>query len=460
VDTDKYVISAWGDDGKTLIRKTAITVDDPQVVSIATALLSENGGSWSNLSCNSLLVYTHTEFVSVYRMCSFHIDWIIVLSVPQWNYIGSTVIAVIAALVGSVLIVSIGVVMGVFVSLKIVKPFYNLIQLFESVSNMDLDKLEVQPSSFSEVKQLQFHFLGMVQRIKLYKSFIPAHLLSQLEGDNQEQLNKKETGLESEHESVSHASASSSRGISNSSSRRTSHDINKFSLYLEYRKVTLAQLHIDGLSEWMHAISPNDMVKMLSDVFDQVNSISRTSGGQVGAFENDSIVIAFNATTSQVNHEEKSVNTCQILNDKLMGVKFTKWKNNELIKKNAKLFDLIGFKFAVTCQQSCCGNIGSHDSKNFTIISSARHNLESLIEVARRLGVAIVVTEKVKQKCEQLFQMRYIDSKQLIDDSHFVAPSLSETITNYECKLYELGSSLKVEMDEVSITFQIEINSP
>lgn len=42
---------------------------------------------------------------------------------------------------------------------------------------MDLDSLDVKESKFSEVKELQVHFSDMVSRMKLYRSFVPAHIL-------------------------------------------------------------------------------------------------------------------------------------------------------------------------------------------------------------------------------------------------------------------------------------------
>lgn len=281
------VITEFAADG-SLNRKTTETVNDSGVQSIGKTILSAYQNDWKQIPCNSMIVLTSSSmYIMVERMCTKnYIDWVVVLAMPQWNYVGSTMIAIISSIFGSILIVMFGIVLGVFVSLKIVKPFYHLIQLFENVAQMDLDKIQLKESAFSEVKQLQKHFMSMVQRMKLYRSFIPAHLLSEIENsqnaengtDNHAQDITDSTGGSSmKHRTTSHRrpsvagseksdSGSSSQSIENSSYHRVESkkkNVNKFSLYMEHRRVTLLEIHLDGLNEWIHAMSPYDTVLLL-----------------------------------------------------------------------------------------------------------------------------------------------------------------------------------------------------
>ncbi|KAG2392134.1 hypothetical protein C9374_012386 [Naegleria lovaniensis] len=471
VDSE-VVITEYAADG-SLNRKTTETVDDAGIQSIGKIILSSYQNNWKQIPCNSMIVLTSSSmYIMVERMCTKnYIDWIVVLAMPQWNYIGSTIIAIIASIFGSILIVTFGIILGVFVSLKIVKPFEHLIQLFESVAQMDLDKIQLnERGAFSEVKQLQQHFMNMVQRMKLYRSFIPAHLLSEIENsqnginneDDQGNFQKSEKDSEKGHSSKrrfsesekSDGASSSSRSMESSSyhrvaSKKNTSNVNKFSLYMEHRRVTLLEIHLDGLNEWIHIISPNETVMLLSDVFDQVNSISRASGGHISSIENDSIIIAFNASSNQSNHEEKASQVARQLHDKLLSVKYMKWKNHELVKKKPQLYDNMTFRFAILCQECFCGNIGSNDFKNFTIMSSSKSNLASLMEVSKRLEIPIVCCEKVNAACSKSFQTRFVDTKNCVDDTYIMSVTLNHEVPpQHTTKVYELGGSLTVSQDE------------
>src|SRR3989338_4015349 len=119
--------------------------------------------------------------ISVYRYCTQqNIDWIFAVAIPRWNFIGNMVIAIIVGLITAGLIIVGGTVLGFFSGHRIEKPFLNLIDLFDSLSRMELD-LDIHPSSFTEISTLQRGFLQMVTKIRQYRAFIPSHLLSQID---------------------------------------------------------------------------------------------------------------------------------------------------------------------------------------------------------------------------------------------------------------------------------------
>lgn len=449
-------------------RKTPKTVQDISINSISQSILG-NYQNWNSITCNQAQVLQENgQFISIYRLCTeSKIDWVLVLSVPQWNYLGSTIIAIVCSLIGSILIISVGLVSGIFVSLKVVKPFYNLIELFESVSNMDLDQLQIYPSSFSEVKQLQGHFLSMVGKIKLYKSFIPAHLLSEIESQGETERKQEYQvesssfrqdsnfkGFESHTMSQSSMSSFSGRGSKSHFSsqkkpqKREADSRNKFSLYLEEKQITFVYIQFQGFGNWLQHMHPNNVIEIMSDAFAEINSVSRTMSGYVGSFENGSITVSFNASNNQTNHEEKGVMAASTLLTKLLSLKQTKWKTNPHFKKEPFLLDLISFKISVSSQTSYCGNVGTNEIKNFTIISRAKQNLEILSQVACQLDINIVVSQSIKEKCEKLFQFRYVDTKEVFEDGNM--DFNGKTMVSH-CYLYEMGASLKVNEDEVSL---------
>ncbi|KAF0979913.1 hypothetical protein FDP41_001066 [Naegleria fowleri] len=465
VDNDA-ILSTWGT-GNTLIRKTYETIEDATVVSLSRSALTNLGKTWKELACNQILVTLDaSSYISVYRLCTVtNIDWIIVLAVPQWNYIGSTVIAIVASVLGSIMMVSFGVLVGILFSIKIVRPIYNLLDLFESVSNMNLDGLDVLPSHFSEVKLLQLQFLSMVKRMKLYKSFIPAHLLSEIEeqqimdpitnqqplthqqykvGDaNNSSMSQSQSSVEESH-SKNSSSMNAQNIHRNSSKKKHSKDVNKFSLYLESKRVTMIQILYEGFNDLLHSMSPQETVSLLSDVFEQVNSCSRTHGAVQISLENDSITLALNATQKQQNHEEKGAHLCRSLNEKLLSLKLMRWI--EFLKKRPHLADLLCFRFAVLSQECFCGNLGTKEVKQFSLLSSGKHNLQTLLNVSKQMNISIVCSESVRNSCVKSFQTRFIESMCFIDDT-FV--STLQDSPKKETNIYEIGMSLQTQHDEL-----------
>ena len=454
----------------TVVRYTGLDIDYPKVNTISNYIYDTYKNNLSSIPCNTYF-YTSLgdQYVSLYRYCNeFKIDWVIVLATPQMNYISSTVLAVSVALIGSTIILLMSLVTGVIFSVKIVQPFYGLMSLFEKVSNMDLDDVTISTSSFSEVRSLQKHFIAMIKKIKLYRAFIPAHLIAEIESNenaNQVQKNSQSTvvthslqsGLPSDLKSGLQSS-----GIKSSSSSKRQVPINRFALYLEAKKISILALYIEGLHVWFNDIGYKETVGLLQEVFEQVAVVSRTAGCHIGNFENDILTLTFNSSKDIVNHEEKALSASKLLFDKLRTSKETKLTKNDFLKNNPKFVDCIKFRIAMTSQMCSCGNIGTNDFKNFTIVSSAKYNMESLLEVAQRLDVSIVISQRMLPQANKSFQTRYIDSKDVLIDSFCSPPSFvssgfqdQETVKLIASQIYsqepvyEVGSSLKVEMDEV-----------
>ncbi|KAG2389461.1 hypothetical protein C9374_014021 [Naegleria lovaniensis] len=326
----------------------------------------------------------------------------------------------------------------------------------------------LHPSHFSEVQLLQQQFLSMVKRMKLYKSFIPAHLLSEI--DEQQDLNTqspnqqpyKVSGVngDSNSSSMSHSQSSvessSKRSSSmnepksmhqNSSKKKYSKDVNKFALYLESKKVTLIHVLLEGLNDLLHSLAPQETVSLLSDVFEQVNSMCRSHGAVQIALENDSLTISLNATHKQQNHEVKGAQLCRSLNEKLLSLKFMRWKSNEALKKRPHLIDVLNFRFAMLSHECYCGNLGTSEVKQFTLLSSGKQNLLKMISVAKEMNIAIVCSESVRNSCLKFFQTRYIDTRSFTDDT-FVSSFNEGEVPQQDTHIYEIGVSLEKQDDE------------
>ena len=313
---------------------------------------------FQNLACNTnVTVIIDDTYVSVRRMCIDEgIDWILVYSVPKWNYIGNMIFAIVCAIVGSVVVVIFGLTMTTVFSIMVVKPFQNLIDSFELVSNMELDNFRLSRSLLSEVKSLQVHFIGMVERIRLYRKFIPGHLLSKLDNNNSEdgEVEKvEETPLQEKHKDSSSFSNSNTNSHSGILSRKLlkqqSSVVNMFSLYLEKKRVTAVSAFLDGVNILFNNANPKECLSILTDVFDVINYVAKISNGQVGKFENETVTILFNASGDQHKHEMKGLQCCHTLLKKLITLQENKLSQHIVYENNPTLN--LDFRIVATAQE-------------------------------------------------------------------------------------------------------------
>lgn len=358
-----------------------------------------------------------------------------------------------SALTGTVLIMIVSAIVGIIVSYRIVRPFNNLIELFESVSHMDLDRLTVSKTYFSEVVKLQKNFLFMVNRIRSYKSFIPPHLISQIENGGMEipeaedpSTSRQQSEGYNSNNSLSSTGSLRKTTLAKSGKKKYIASKTMFSLHLEIRQVTIVTILMEGLNEMLNEANAKEVVNLLSDVFLEISAAVKPKGGQLIGTDNDMFTISFNASTDLSKHEEKALLASQLLRDKLSKLKSIKWKNLEYWKKHSSFLDKVVFRTAILCQQSQTGNIGTSDSKTFTIIGSFKYNADALLEVAQRLDLEVVVTERLYSQFSHLYYMRFVDSVDLANDSMYTSPKFKED-NIYVGNVFEVGDLCETKAD-------------
>lgn len=476
-------IATWNEKGQ-ITRTTPFTIEDEQTRQVARFVYDTyQNNLTSGVKCNSNSVLTSSErYVSTHRYCTESgIDWFIVFSVPQWNYLSSMAIAIISAGLSGLIIIGISIILAIVLSVRIISPFRNLISSFESISHMDLENVQLLTKSrFAEEQQLQSHFLSMLSRMKQYRSFLPSHLLVELEGprggtttaagtkssstsSGLRQSKDESTLRRSMNDAPSVSTSIQAFGSSFSDTASAQGDGNhlsqshqpkaRFKLYLEKRAVSALCVHLEGLNYWLTHFNEHEVVQLLSDVFEQSGNVCRVSSGLLGTFENGSLAIYFNATSDQSNHEDKAISACITLLHKLQLVKDTKWKHQMDAGKYEELQQHFRVRVSACYQETFAGNLGTKYSKNFTVIGSIGYNLDTLLQVAKDLNLSIVVCERLHDRCDH-FQTRYVDTKSLVVENCYSKPWLvqesgdgvqtaekSDIVTHRETCVYEIGQS-------------------
>lgn len=353
-------MTSWDSQGNE-IRKTALSFDNPQVNDVGRLVYSHFNNQLQTLGCgNYTLLNYGTTYFNIYRYCNAEgIDLLFVYSVPQWHYLQNMIIAVIVALFSSLIIVGGGIVLGVWFSMKMIKPILNLVSLFESVSNMDLDSIDIATSSLSEVFLLQQHFKYMVNKMRQYRCFIPPHLLAQLDHSQSctDLKHSSSSKIVTKQSFLSEAkqSSSSSSGVLERGRRRSSgvgSIQSMFKLSLEKRSFTSSAFHINGLDRALDTLeSLSDVTSLLHDFFDIVHKTSSQSSSHLENFGGNSITVSWNLTSNVSNHEEKCITFSAVILEKLQNLLSTKWMKYENLYLN--------FIVASVSQECVSGNVGT-----------------------------------------------------------------------------------------------------
>lgn len=253
------------------------------------------------------------------------------------------------------------------------------------------------------------------------------------------------------HQSNYHASRKEigqsrhSIGISNRSSSSSGERVlsSLFQLGLENRVLTLASIHIGGLDSCFENNSFIVIVTLLSDVFDSIIKVVKKSHAFLGNFENNRIILSWNSTFDIPNHERNGLQAAFQILESLKKVKETKWKNMSIA---AAIFKELSFDVAMTTQECACGNIGTQDSKVYSINGSYLHNLDIIQRQCIKMEVDFICSENVYEKAKNIHLFRYVKRVDLYKNTetespHCFSKRYMRSTPNYPTKLYQVGES-------------------
>ena len=429
---------------------------EPTIKQVSNSIYDKYG-KLTSIPCNEMASFPlDSNYVSLVRVCTAQdLDWTLILAVPQWFYLGQMIIAIVVALLLSVFIVSIGGISGAVFSVRIIKPFYDLVVMFASVANMDLDSIHVKNSFFSEVSTIQTSFVFLVERLRLYRAFLPPHLLQELDKKGVENLPTNEKHNDDQQSSnaelasrTSFMSKSSrpSRQVSKTEesmmSLKNTQSISKFDLGLECRDISILgfKFHL------CENLNSNEIIQISSEVFTLLEQTTKTSKGQIGNFENGFITMSWNSASDCSSHISKAISTAETLIKKSEELK-KRWSNRTII-----------FSTTIDSQKSMTGNVGTKNYKSFTIMGPINGNIQYMADLASRYGVSILVTKRVRDEIEKQYQNRFITNAELatFDKNNFVFGISYDKFGKDNIAVYEIGERNDVAMDGklvVSIVF-------
>ena len=220
-------------------------------------------------------------------------------------------------------------------------------------------------------------------------------------------------------------------------------------MYLEHKSSTALALYIKGLSQLFaqHLKTEKEILHVLKEIFEITNSVSTQFNAQRGNLENDTIILTFNTSINVNHHELKAVEAANVLQGKLQKLS-EKWNSSI----DTELFyNQLNFRIAICNDNTFCGNVGSHDCKNFTSISCLKPHLVSLFAKSQSMNVQIILSDSIYKKVSSKFETRCIGKVDWLSGKNEFSlfPSIDQTNEPpHLTHVHELGNSLTIQMDE------------
>lgn len=378
----------------------------------------------------------------------FGIDWIILETMPfslffERFYVSMGVLAGMTCLL---LLVS--VLVAIIAARLFMNPLLVLIDQANDIKVLQLEKVErslqKNASRFTEMKQLQSSFSAMVQRLKQYRQFIPDHILVVLEaefnsdgdGGAQDNRNGGEVTLPSPQQS--NELSSTTGGDTSSAAQRVNNTLENRGLLNKALKSSLVSGHVSvltvmmpDLTEILEVHSASEISETTRDAIIQLRECVRESNGQFVSVSSSSAVVVWNSFIRQSDHLDRACATADSIQRSIRKLN-ADWSNKGL--PTLKL--IVGVSTGVAYY----GNIGSDNSKIFSVVGLPAKHSSMLSSMNVQWGTEVLVSQDVYDAMYEQYWMRPI----ALIDEQTMAYELGE-LKSQDAWVEELSPSSSIE---------------
>eukprot|EP00817_Percolomonadidae_sp_ATCC50343_P002840 CAMPEP_0117426484 /NCGR_PEP_ID=MMETSP0758-20121206/6585_1 /TAXON_ID=63605 /ORGANISM="Percolomonas cosmopolitus, Strain AE-1 (ATCC 50343)" /LENGTH=476 /DNA_ID=CAMNT_0005211673 /DNA_START=1058 /DNA_END=2485 /DNA_ORIENTATION=+ len=393
----------------------------------------EFGGTYEGIKSNE------TASTSIYNGVSKYLvdarlyeepgmNLIIISTVPEWHFIGTTTTIGIVLSCISVVALILSLLLGLCASCIIYRPLKSFLRDLRGITDgLDLESITFDSRPFfTEFDELQSSFQYLVNKLKLYRTFLPDHILKQVdlvEDDDIHEATGKSTKIT---DTISVASSGSIRtGYSSQQ-----HSFSSYDSFLHDENRRLMGLGISSdkasfiaIKLMYHQQNPALHVRILSELLNRIITIGNNRQANLEQFNKDFILLGFNTVKKVKNHVPSA---CIIaLSIKQILGEFSK--------------DL-SFGIGLSTGNTYMGTIGSKTKRTWACMGTAVEHAVELSEHACQLNLDCLFDEHIKEaiKIEE-FQYRLVD---MISESkmnvHDIFQLVSKVIKKDDEWIYEL----------------------
>ncbi len=401
------------DDG-SIDRFDGLNSRTPQILDTLKYVYGKYGKLFTNLGKEreetQMRIGSHSAFITLQVISDkYGLEWVVIQSTNIRSFYGLFFNSIIAMCIISVFLLVLSVVLAVIIGTIVMRPLRQLLVNVRYLESMKLEEVESELKNFSlihEVRGLQYGFLITTKRLKTLRSFIPDHVLSALEAEDnntrdtralapvsivplKQDKNKEDTVSETSSVNLSVVNQSHASG-----SQRT-----KSALAIGVRngELTVAVIEIGNTLKYFEEGAPMDYSNLYRDVISIVHSISRKFGAEFVSCTHSRITLVWNAFNPFQDHVSRAsafVNSFKTQLNKLQ----SQWSRQSIVHTSIH----IGLSSGV----GYYGNIGSTKSRFFTVFGSVLNGAVQCVTTAREWNVEVVCCATVASGVENRFMIR------------------------------------------------------
>ena len=166
-------------------------------------------------------------------------------------------------------------------------------------------------------------------------------------------------------------------------------------------EITVAFTDVRDFTTIAESTDPDILMHQTSRYFSALTEAFLAEGGTVDKFIGDAVMVFWNAPTRQPDHVERACRAA--LAGKLASEKL----NAQFETEGLKPFFT---RFGIHVGEAVVGNLGSTERMNYTALGNTVNLASRLEGLNKQFGTAILVSEDVYLRVQQLFQFRALES--------------------------------------------------
>lgn len=410
-------------------------------------------------------------FVNVGLKMEFGMEWVIVVAIPQSYFLSSImiIIGIVISLAASLLVLT--VLISFLYGMLVSQPFFTLKKDMVKVEQMRLDDIKKSKSMFDEVASLQTYFNSLVEKMKIYRTFLPQHLLASLDekfngGNDRDAIGSNTEKAHAEIESRQSRSSMDSSGIRIDRSTNVLH----LGIGLESREATVLLVTLQNFEELLSDLmfTQEEVVVLYGEVLAIVQRVTHSNKGEVVNFGGREMTSVWHGRNQDRLCAQATLAATQIMDQ----VSQLNTQSHKIIKKRSTISlcdsdenqDNLGVLHArlgitITCGIVFMGYIGTRTLRNYVISGDALHRAENISRLHDFYSSEIIIDNEVMQQISKTHVVRPLINPGNINSKNLIGLDAAERIVIYEelqklvgnkeaLTAFELGPSKKVNMDE------------
>jgi adenylate cyclase len=281
----------------------------------------------------------------------------------------------------SILGVLIASIAGMIISSRVTRPLAELQKQTEEIRGFNLNTSKRIESRFVEIDQIGESFQLMQKGLASFKKFVPADLVRQI---------------------MSSGSEAALGG--------------------EDREMSIMFMDIADFTTLSEKLSSDELVKFISEFFQEMSLIILENKGTVDKYIGDCIMSFWNAPKTVENHEQLACKTALACLNRLDELQL-EWKDRGL--------PTIKVRIGLHSDTVTVGNMGSKERLNYTVIGDGVNLASRLEGLGKVYGVPFIISENISKILSDSFFVRPLDCVVVKGKT---APVPIFTIKNEECK--------------------------